>query len=229
MINSKIDGLIIAPILTTLSKQFIEKELPKDIPYVLFDSDIPELQCTSFIGQDSYQSGILSARLMKILTKKQGCIAIVRILPDDYHINQRANGFKFFFENNKDYSIKIYDIHNSDDSNEFKLITERIIKENKDLVGIFVTNASTHYIAKNVKLLSLKNKINLIGYDLINKNIHYLKEGVIDFLISQKPENQGYQAVFALYRVIVLKEKVNDKIMMPIDIITKENISYYIE
>ena len=69
----------------------------------------------------------------------------------------------------------------------------------------------------------------MIGYDLIVKNIHYLKEGIIDFLISQKPEQQGYQAVYTLYQSILLKKKLNKKIMMPIDIITKENINYYVK
>jgi LacI family transcriptional regulator len=229
MINSNIDGLVFAPILTTLSKLYIEKGFQKNLPLVFFDSFIPKINCMSFIGQDSYQSGKVSGKLMRMLTQKNGSIAVIKVLPEDFHINQRANGFKDYFMDYNNFNIKIYNIFNSDDSNEFKITTDKIINENKDLLGIFVTNSSTHFIAKNIKTHSLKNKIHLIGYDLINKNVHYLKEGVIDFLISQKPEHQGYQSVYALYRSLVLKEKINKEIMMPIDIITKENIKYYIE
>ena len=116
---------------------------------------------------------------------------------------------------------------NSTNRIENLILNPMKLKENRELTGIFVTNASTHYVAK--KLKSLNKKIYLIGYDLIDSNIHYLKEGAIDFLISQRPEHQGYQGIYSLYRSIVLREKVNKQIMMPIDIITKENIKYYIE
>lgn len=230
MLNSKIDGLLCAPILTTLSKFYIQNKLPKNVHLSFFDSFVPGVNYVSFIGQDSFQSGIVSGRLMKMLIhKEEGSIIIVRVIPEDYHINERVKGFKSFYKDKSNFKINMYDINNSDDSKEFKEITNRIIQENKDISGIFVTNASTHYIAKYIKSFSLNKKIHLIGYDLIDHNILYLKEGIIDFLISQKPEHQGYQGMYTLYRSVVLKEKVNKEIMMPIDIITKENIKYYIE
>jgi LacI family transcriptional regulator len=229
MLKAKVNGLLMAPILTDLSKELIINELPKNITLIFVDSFIPELNYISYIGQDSYQSGVLSAKLMQMLIQKKGTIAVVRVMPDDYHINERVKGFNSFFKAFKEYRIKSYDVFNSDDISEFNIVSNKIISENKDLNGIFITNASTHYIAKNLKTHILNKKIHIIGYDLIDKNIHYLKEGVIDFLISQKPESQGYQGIYALYRSIVLKEKVNKKKIMPIDIITKENINYYIE
>jgi len=228
MLKSEINGLIIAPVFSTNTKNYLISEMNINIPIVFFDSYIPEISNIAFIGQDSYQSGILSAKLMKMLINEKGDIAVIRVVPDDYHINQRSTGFQHFFDNQSSYNIKMYDIFNGDDSNEFKSVTNKVISDNKNLSGIFVTNASTHYIAKSLKSLT-NRKISLIGYDLIPKNIHFLKEGVIDFLISQRPEHQGFQSVIALYRSIVLKKKLQKQIMMPIDIITKENINYYIE
>jgi len=228
MLKSEINGLIIAPVFSSTAKNFLISEININIPIVFFDSLIPEIDNITFIGQDSYQSGILSAKLMKMLVTDKGDIAVIRVVPDDYHINQRSTGFQHFFENQIEYNIKMYDIFNGDDSNEFKTVTKKILDENINISGIFVTNSSTHYIAKNIKLFT-NRKISLIGYDLIPKNIHFLKEGEIDFLISQRPEHQGFQSVIALYRSIVLKKKLQNKIMMPIDIITKENINYYIE
>jgi len=229
MLNTKIDGLLIAPVLTNISKYYIKNELPGNIHISFFDTYVPDVDCVSYIGQDSYQSGIVSAKLMKMLLDENGDIGIIRVIPDDFHINERVKGFRSFFENHKDFNISIYDIYNSDDINEFYSITDRIIKENGSKLGIFVTNALTHHIAKKINLLSLNKKIFLIGYDLIEKNIHFLYNGIIDFLINQKPEDQGYQGIYTLYRSIVLKEKINKKIMMPIDIIMNENIKYYVK
>ena len=49
---------------------------------------------------------------------------------------------------------------------------------------------------------------------------------MIDFLINQMPKTQGYQGIYSLFRYIVLNDKVEKEIMMPIDVVTKENISY---
>jgi LacI family transcriptional regulator len=51
-----------------------------------------------------------------------------------------------------------------------------------------------------------------------------LKEGVVDFLIHQKPEEQGYMGINYLYKKSILKEPVNDLHYMPLEIIVQENL-----
>ena len=67
--------------------------------------------------------------------------------------------------------------------------------------------------------------LHIIGYDLTGKNKSCLKDDRIDFLISQKPEIQGYQGIYALFKHVVLKERVHKKLILPLDIITKDNIN----
>ena len=60
-------------------------------------------------------------------------------------------------------------------------------------------------------------------YELLKQNLEYLKNGVIDFLIHQKPEDQGYLGISHLYKKSVLKETVEDLHYMPLEIIVQEN------
>jgi LacI family transcriptional regulator len=69
--------------------------------------------------------------------------------------------------------------------------------------------------------------IRVIGHDLINENIDFLKKGMVDFLICQRPEEQGYKAIITLFEHLVLKKEVNNENYTSIDIITKENLDYY--
>jgi len=94
-------------------------------------------------------------------------------------------------------------------------------------LGIFVTNVCVHYFAGYIQRNVKYRKIGLIGYDLIDRNIDYLKVNLIDFLISQKPDRQGYEGIYTLYRYVVLKEKIQKNVTMPIDIIIKDNVLYY--
>lgn len=70
--------------------------------------------------------------------------------------------------------------------------------------------------------------VKLVGYDLIGRNTQLLSEGMITALIAQRPERQGYDGVKLLCNYLLFKqgsEKVN---LMPIDILLKENLKYYL-
>ena len=60
-------------------------------------------------------------------------------------------------------------------------------------------------------------------------NLHHLNKGVIDFLINQNPKGQGYWGIHGLVDYLVFKKTVKPIKYLPLDIITKENLHYYIE
>lgn len=226
VILANLDGLLIAPVLSNIFEKFVQ-EIPPQLSYVFFDSLIPNANYLSYIGQDSFQSGVLAARLMHMLVREKGSLAAIKVLPEDYHIDDRINGFMFFCRKLSDVTAKVYELDGHKSQSIRNALFGRIVSENKDLKGIFISNALTHQVAEFVKSRSFSERIHVIGYDLIEENIHYLKEDIIDFLISQQSERQGYEGLYSLYRHIVLKEPVQKKLMMQLDIVTRENIDYY--
>jgi len=222
------DGFLIAPVLSQLVEKYLN-EYPPKIPYVLFNADIPNCNKLSFIGQDSYLGGMTAGKLMSVLIQNSGQLIVIVTTPPDYHINIRASGFKEFFNNNLLVSIKQYSLPDIEEFNAFDKLTKKIVDENKELKGIFVTNVSTHYFADAISSLKLHKKIYIIGYDLIKENIECLKDGTVDFIINQQPLRQGYEGIMALYSKIVLKQEVINEKLLPIEIITNENLDSYIK
>jgi LacI family transcriptional regulator len=222
-----LNGLLIAPVILNVANEVIQ-HIPDHIPYAFFDSYIPGTKSFTFIGQDPYASGKLAARLIKMLVKEQDQIAIIRMLPEDFHIDERVNGFLSLFSDASDEKCLVYNADVNGHKAAFNDLCKKIVAENKNLRGIFVTNALTHRVAEFLKSHSVREKIHLIGYDLVDENVEYLRKDFIDFLISQNPSMQGYQGIHSLFRKIVLKENVTPKLYMPIDIIVKENIDFYI-
>ena len=94
--------------------------------------------------------------------------------------------------------------------------------------GIFVSSSRVFRVAEFLMDIKQDKDIYLIGYDLIDNNIKFLEQGVIDILISQKPIDQGYKSVISLFNHMILHKEVNKTLHLPIDIIIKENIKYYI-
>lgn len=226
ILKEDLDGLLISPVLTNLTKEFVS-QIPYKTPYIFIDSDLPGTRRTAFIGQDAYQSGILAGKLMRILIGDSGDIAIIRVIPESYNLELRIKGFQSYFQdNNFNNTIHIYERPEGEDLFDFKVFLKGIINKHV-LKGIFVTNALTFLVASYIESISNQNKIRIIGYDLIKENVAFLKKSVINFLISQSPFTQGYEGIQLLYRKVVLSQDIDDKIMMPIDIVTKENIEFY--
>ncbi len=221
-----LDGLLVAPVGSPPFERFLGS-LQERLPFVFFDSFIPDTAFLTSIGQDSYQSGVLSARLMQMLVNKPGHMAILNFTPKDYHIEDRARGFLTYCRRCPNITSGIYEVDDDKGQGGLGRVLDRIFLRHPDIRGIFVTNANTHPAAAYIKSRSAGGKVHIIGYDLIDENVRYLREGVIDFLISQQPERQGYEGIIALFRHVVLKEPVLPKVMMQIDIVTSENVDYY--
>lgn len=224
------DGLLIAPSLQSEALDLVKICDERNIPYVFFNSNIAGQNQISYVGQDSMQSGVVAARLMDYGLTDDAEILIVSIyssLKNNNHIQNRKQGFIKYFESKKEpknnlHSIEINSFNGGDIYNELR----QALKDHPKIKGIFVTNSRVFHVARFVETEQLSN-INLIGYDLTNENIPFLERGTISFLINQKPVEQSYRALIALFNKIVLKKEVPKEILLPIDIVTSENLKYY--
>jgi LacI family transcriptional regulator len=224
----KPDGLLIAPVLQGVAARMLP-HVPKDVPYVFFDSTIPDAENLSAIGQDSYQSGLLAANLMLTVMRGGGNVAVVRVNPSDYHIDERIRGFVSRIGKNPGIAHKLYDVDSHQGEEAFTLTARKILRENAAIGGIFVSNAWTHPIAKEIHAGAGHNNVCIVGYDLVPRNCACVESGLINFLISQRPEMQGYEGIYCLFEHVVLRQNVKRSIMVPIDILTRDNLRYYVD
>ena len=74
-----------------------------------------------------------------------------------------------------------------------------------------------------------KDNFGLVGYDLLDRNVVSLKQGFVTFLIAQQPEIQGYNSIKAFCEHLIFKKDIQTINYMPIDLITKETIDYYLK
>ncbi|WP_264521059.1 substrate-binding domain-containing protein [Flavobacterium sp. N1994] len=214
------DGLLFAPIFHNESLSFLNEYTKKNVPIIMIDSNIVENYNQYYIGQDAYQTGLLSAKLISYGIKKNSSILIAKIAKENditSIFNQRVKGFYSYFENKNELNINFKEINIIKNGKVY--LTKEMFN---DIDAVYIPNSRSYIVAKFIKNNNLPN-IRIIGYDLLQQNIEYLKLGYIDFLINQKPEEQGYIGITKLYKKLVLKEESNKNIYMPIEIITKEN------
>jgi LacI family transcriptional regulator len=225
------EGVVLAPFFSRESGEFILELKIRNIPYIFIDSNIKDSDKISYIGQDSFQSGMLAAKLLDYSIPESSSILILHFakqLDNMNHLVQREKGFYEYFQatnrNGKRNLITLEIPDPNDPVATDKIKTTLLSKP--EIKGIFVTNSQVYYLGRILEQLDLAG-IRVIGHDLINENIAFLKKGIVDFLICQRPEEQGYRAIISLFEYLILKKEVNNENYTSIDIITRENLDYY--
>lgn len=228
-----VDGVFLSPIFYKEVLPFLESWKKKNIPFVLFNTQLSDYEPLSYIGQDSYQSGMLAAKLMHYGLPNLGSILIAHFDEDTSnaaHLSKKEQGFRnYFTQNNIDQNYNILKVElNSANHADFIKKIEEVRENTPDLEGIYVTTSKAFEIAAYLEQTHIKN-IKVVGYDLLPKNVHFLNKGVISFLINQNPKGQGFWGIHQLADHIVFKKEVPVLKYLTLDIVTKENVNYFLE
>ncbi len=233
MLKSMPQGLILTPVFAEETSYLVKKCNELKIPVVLINAKVCLENCIAFVGQDSFQSGMVAARIMHYGLKDDPGILVVNFMREkgnQTHILKREEGFRSFYQDNLNYPDKAFRYMNVNDVSDrgIEMVLENAIFSSADQVkGIFVTNSRVFHVARFLEKNDLDNIV-LIGYDLLEENMEFLRKGVIDFLISQKPREQGYKSIMTLFNHLVMKKEIEKNQYLPIDIIAKENLEHYI-
>lgn len=230
IIKIKPEGVVLAPFFKKEAIYFIEQLKADEIPFVFIDSEIKNAGQISYAGQNSYQSGLVSGKLLDIILP-DGNILIVHFakeMDNQNHLVLREKGFREWFLNQDNSNHKLLTLEVAETENDLWMkSTLNLISEN-NIKGIFVTNSKVFQVCRLIEKHDLKG-IRILGHDLLKLNVEYLKKGLVDFIICQKPEEQGYNSINKLFRHVIQKRPVHKENYSSIDIITKENVDYYKE
>lgn len=225
-------GILLAPIFYKQTLPYLEKWKKLKIPFVVFNTQIEDYKPLSYIGQDSFQSGLLAAKLFHY-GQPEPCTVLLAHIDEDIsnsaHLVKKEQGFRNYFEQNglsEQYVIRRAELQRRDYLAFMKQL-DNIVEANPNLKCIYVTTSKGYEIADYLEQRNIK-EIKVIGYDLVPRNIYFINTGLISFVINQHPKGQGYWGIHHLADHLVFKKKTQPIKYLPLDIITKENITYYL-
>ena len=226
---SKPDGAVVAPLFYKEALPYFEQLHKEAIPYILFNTFIEKPAPLSFIGQNLYQSGRLAAELISLGLSGEGKLAILHIhedLPNSVHLLDKEKGFRAYISSLADAKLEVSTIHlAAPESPSFHSGLEKLFSD-LQLKGVYISTSKAYQVVEYMKANG-KNGRRIVGYDLLEENLNYLKEGFIDFLINQNPSKQAALSVSHLINYLVFKTVPPAEALLPLEIITKENIDSY--
>lgn len=226
------DAVLMAPNFHDLTLVLLEQLRKRYIPYAFVDFNIEEAHVLKYIGQDSYKSGYIAAKiLMRNCVEGQELALFLsnkKENPAEIQMQRRLNGFMQYIAEEHNEMVTHEVVLNKADPTQNREVLELFFQSHpKATLGV-VFNSRVYQVGNYLKETGRK-MTGLVGYDLLQNNVSLLKSGEVTYLIGQRPELQGYWGVKALCDHVVFKKSIDPIKYMPIDILIKENIDFYFE
>jgi LacI family transcriptional regulator len=227
------DAVIIAPVFREETLVFTNGLSNAGIPFSFIDSLVEDAGYVTYYGQNSVESGYIAAKLMLASMPAGVQILVGRTQRKGSLSNQtlsRYKGFMSYIEDHKlQDKLEIIPVEfNNDDENINRKLLLELFAVHSNIKAAITFNSKVHRLAMHLQDLR-QTHVRLIGYDLLEQNVLYLKQGVIDFLIAQRPDKQAYYSVRDLCRELIFKQEIKKINYVPIDILLKENIEDYLQ
>jgi LacI family transcriptional regulator len=227
------DALLFAPLFLKESEQLLGETHARGIPTVMINTNLANAPALAYIGQDSYQSGVLAGRLLDF-GLNDGDHAMVlnldKAVTNARHLMDKERGFKEYFKGVRDKNIVVHAaaFENFDEPGALPAWLDAQFAAYPALRGFFVTNSRAYVLVRALAQKALK-KVKIVGFDLIEPNLQLLAAGKIPFLINQNARQQGYLGVATLVNHLIMKKDIRREQFLPLDVIVKENVEYYLQ
>ena len=224
------DGAVLATLFAERVIPFASELDRRGIPYVFVDSDLPASRRLAYYGTSSFDAGEVAARLLFERMDPAADIVVGQILHrGDGGSNQcreRERGFRDYLLRH-DFRGRLLTVAlRLDDGAHNTRVLDDLFARHRSIAGAVTFNSTCHILGGYLAARQ-RTEVRLVGYDVIARNRRMLEEGVVTALVAQRPEVQGYCGVMSLIGWLVEGRRPAAVNNLPIDILLKENITYY--
>jgi len=204
----------------------IETASQKGIPFMIYNCDFPEkTKRVAYFGPDVNSSGTLAARLMVKSMDGKGDVVLLTGGLDAYVHRTRRD--TIFAELKKNRGIKVFaEARCADDPEQTYITTKKLLSQNSNIRGIFVTGGTMAAAAKAVDELGFSGKTFVVCFDYNKEIYEYIRKGIIIAAIGQDPFGQGHDPIIHLYNMLITgKKPENDVIWTRLEVVDKNNVN----
>lgn len=226
-------AVLFAPLFLKEAQALLAECKHRGVPNVMINTNVENSDSLCYIGQDSYQSGVLAARLLNFGVNRGDTVLMLnldRSTTNAKHLIDKEKGFRDYWKGMEERQVRIEkkDFEDFKDPVRLKNFLSGLLREYPKLSGIFVSNSRAYKVVESLSETTLGH-IKIVGYDLIDANVNYLRENKIDFIINQNPVKQGYLGLMNIANHLIFKKKIAPLQYLPLDIVVEENLDYYLE
>lgn len=222
-IASKVDGIITMALSPAAIGPAIDRAVDAGIPVVLVDTDAPESKRAAYVGTSNYEAG----KAMIDVTGGKAKIGIIRGTIGQETDNDRIKGFEDAIKDEPDMEILTTEACNSDMLTGTQKAQD-MLKAYPEMTAIFGSEGTGAVAAgKVLEEQGLSGTITVIGWDDTDECLDFIRTGVVEGTIVQKPDFMGRKAVELLTRINNGEELTETVIDSGVTFVTAENVDTY--
>ncbi len=214
-------------------KAVAKRALQEGIPIITLDTDCPDSGRYIYIGTDNYSAGKQAGEQMAKVLGGRGNVAVLTGSLTARNSLERIEGFKDAIS--KYPGIKVVTVQSdNEDAQKSLALAESVLQTYPDLAGIFGVYAyNGPSAASAVKSAGKAGKVHVVCFDTTADIIKWIKDGVIDATIGQRPYMMGYLSVAVLFNMNragvtnTLQMLPKGNIDTGVDVVTRANLEEY--
>lgn len=220
-LDNKTSGIAFQALEETRIRAITVDAVAKGIPVVSVVSSFSGMPF-HYVGLDNRAAGRTAAYMMSALNHAKGPIAVVWGGHLYHGHEEREFGFRSFFRNIQ-APIEIVDVRCSqDDADEAFELVASVLKKRSDLSGLYCVGGGIMGAVRALQNHKKKNGCVVIGHNLTANTRDFLLEDAMDIVIHQNMQNIAERTLDILLNSKSIQS--NSAHLIPIEIITKENI-----
>lgn len=219
------DGLAISSAHHPLIVEAIEKIAVSGTPVFALISPLIANCPVGFVGLDNWKVGRTAAWAFDKMCKEPGKIGA--LVGSHRYRNQELNetGFRSYFREYND-NFTLLEPHYTYETNAIgHEATEKILTENPDLKGLFISGGGMAGVLDAVKGANLSDDFIAVGYELTEVTKNALLENILTMVISHPLREVAKQTIQSLINAKKSNGLAREQpLMLPFKIHTSENI-----
>jgi len=200
-----VDGIVLAPLDDTALRAPVMQAQTSNIPIVIIDSDLKDVDVVSFVATDNFKGGQMAGEEMVRLLGGKGKVVMLRYQEGSASTRQREEGFLDAIKKASGIIVVSENQYAGATTETAQRAAENLLAPLKtkegapSIDGIFTPNeSSTFGMLRTLQDIDWADKVKLIGFDASPKLVEALADDQVMALVVQNPFNMGYLGVKAM-------------------------------
>ena len=225
-VTQQVNAILVNPVDSDAVVPAIEAANQANIPVIALDRGASGGEIASTIASDNVQGGNLAGEEL-IRLVGSGSVAQLEGIPGAEPARDRGQGFQEAIDAQSSVEVVASQTANFDRAEGLN-VTENILQANPGIVGIFAQNDEMALGAVRALGNGAGTDVKIVGFDAIEDALNAIQDGKMNATVAQQPDRIGSLGVENAIKVID-GESVPENIPVEVKLVTKENVSEFLQ
>jgi ribose transport system substrate-binding protein len=225
-VTQQVDAILINPVDSEAVVPAVQAANQANIPVLALDRGASGGEIETLIVSNNVEGGRMAAKEL-IQLVGSGPVAQLEGIPGASPTRDRGQGFEEVINGQDAVQLVASQTANFDRAEGLN-VTENILQSNPGIKGIFAQNDEMALGAARALGGRAGSEVKIVGFDGIEDALKAIQDGKMNATVAQQPARIGSLGVENAMKVID-GESVPKDIPVPVKLVTKENVSQFLQ